>query len=56
MHTIILGALMGMVSKILTASFVEFVIIKCAEILVSKTNTPHDDEFLAKIKELLNSK
>lgn len=53
MYTIIVSALLGMLSKVLTASFVEFVIVKCAEILVSKTNTPHDDEFLAKIKELL---
>lgn len=56
MYGIIIAALMGMVSKILTAGFVEFVIVKCAEILVSKTSTPYDDEFLAKIKELLNSK
>jgi hypothetical protein len=53
MQALIVSALLGMLSKVLTASFVEFVIVKCAEILVSKTNTPHDDEFLAKIKELL---
>lgn len=53
MYTIIISALLSMVSKILTANFVEFVIVKCAEILVAKTSTPHDDEFLAKVKELL---
>ncbi len=51
---IVLAALMAMVSKILTASFVEFAIVKAAEILVKKTETKYDDEFLDKIKELLN--
>ncbi len=56
MYQIILTALLSMASRVLTAGFIEFVIIKCSEILVAKTTTPHDDEFLAKIKELLGKK
>lgn len=56
MYSIIISALLGMAAKIMTSEFVEFVIIKCAEILVTKTSTTYDDEFLAKVKDLLNRK
>ena len=56
MYQIILTALMNMVAKILTSEFIEFAIIKFAEALVKRTTTTYDDEFLAKIKELLGKK
>lgn len=50
---IILSALMSMAAKILTSEFVEFALLKAAEILVKKTSNDYDDEFLAEIKKLL---
>lgn len=53
---LILSALLAMLAKIMTAEFIEFAVIKLAEALVKRTDTNYDDEFLAKIKELLNRK
>lgn len=49
-------AVLAMVGKIVTAEFIQFTILKMGEILVKRTDTPHDDEFLAKMKELLDRK
>lgn len=56
MYQILLSALLGMVGKILTAEFIEFAIVRFAEILAKRTATTYDDEFVAKIKELLGKK
>ncbi len=50
---IIIAALAAMGAKLLTASFLEYVLLFCARILVKKTSTNYDDEFLAKIEEIL---
>lgn len=54
MLTIILSALMSMVTKIVTSEFIEFAIIKGAEALAKKTANTYDDEFVQEIKKLLN--
>ncbi len=56
MMSMVLSVLLGMLAKLVSAEFIEFSVIKLAEILVKRTDTTYDDEFLAKIKELLGKK
>lgn len=51
MIQVIVKALMGILARAASAEVAEWVFFKLAEILVKKTETKHDDEFLAKIKE-----
>ena len=44
-------AALGIFAKAASAEVAEWILFKVADILVKKTDTPHDDEFLAKIKE-----
>lgn len=53
---ILTSTLLGMVAKIFTSDFIEFVFLKIGDILVKRTNSTIDDEFLAKIKEQLGAK
>ncbi len=50
---LILAAVMAMVSKLLSAQFIEFCILFFAEILVEKTENKYDDKFLMEVKKLL---
>lgn len=54
MFAILLSALVSMVTRLVTSEFIEFAILKGAEALVKRTSTSYDDEFLAKIEELLD--
>lgn len=55
MISVLLKALQSIFMKLLAAlaaeALLEYMIFKAAEILVAKTNTVHDDEWLAKFKE-----
>tara|TARA_R110000868_G_scaffold46322_2_gene153075 strand:- start:186 stop:374 length:189 start_codon:yes stop_codon:yes gene_type:complete len=48
-----LQTLWAMVGRLVTAKGVEWLLMWGAERLVSMTDTPHDDEFLAGVKKLL---
>ncbi len=50
---IIIATIIGMLSRLLTASFVEFTILKLATMLVERTDSKRDDEFLKEIKKAL---
>lgn len=56
MGSIIAGALLSIVGKLVTSEFIEAILIHCAEILVKKTDNTHDDEIVAKAKEILGRK
>ena len=51
MIQIIVKTLMGILANAASAEVAEWVFFKLADVLVKKTGTKHDDEFLAKIKE-----
>tara|TARA_R110000850_G_scaffold148827_2_gene271118 strand:+ start:2627 stop:2806 length:180 start_codon:yes stop_codon:yes gene_type:complete len=51
MIQIIVKTLMGILANAASAEVAEWVFFKLADVLVKKTETKHDDEFLAKIKE-----
>jgi len=55
MISVLLKALQSIVTKLLAALatevLLEWTLFKVAELLVAKTKTPHDDEWLAKFKE-----
>lgn len=51
--TVSMKVLMSMASRLITSEALEWVFLWAAEKLVAATDTPHDDEFLAKVKELL---
>lgn len=53
---IILSALLGMVAKLLTAEFIQFCVLKGLDIVASRTENKMDDEFVAKIHEILEKK
>lgn len=48
---VIVKTLMGILARAASAEVAEWVFFRIAEILVKKTETKHDDEFLAKVKE-----
>lgn len=60
MPTAILFALKSFGTKLLwsmvTEKMVEWMFFKVAQMVVSHTKTPHDDEWLAKIEESYNGK
>lgn len=49
----LLSLLKGYVAKLATKEFAHYVFMQLAEALVKSTKTPHDDAFLAKIKEII---
>lgn len=56
MKALIIGTLTSMLSRaILRPEFLEWAIRFAARKLVEHTKTPHDDEFLNKIEEMLDS-
>lgn len=54
MGTLVLGALMSMVGRVITAQGVEWLVRWGADWLVKCTATTHDDEFLAGVERLLD--
>lgn len=44
-------AALSLLARIATASFMEWLMLQAAEAVVKHTKTPHDDAFLAKLKE-----
>ena len=60
MFSVLLLTLKSILVKVLTSlaaeAFLEYTIFKSAELLVAKTNTKHDDEWLAKFKEAYHHK
>ncbi len=54
MMTVILSALMSIVTRLVTAEFIQFAVIKGLEAISRKTDNTYDDEFVAEIKKLLN--
>lgn len=53
MYLIIVKMLGAILVKFATQEFLEFLLIFVAEIIAKSTNTPHDDEFVAKVKQTL---
>lgn len=51
--SIAIKALLPLVQRLLTAQTMEWAILWAADQLVKRTETPHDDEFLAEVKTLL---
>jgi alanine dehydrogenase len=56
MQGIIISTLLGMVAKLVTSDFIEWAIIKAAEILVARTDNHWDDDLVVKVKEALAKK
>ena len=54
MFGIVTGALIGMVTRLMTSEFIQFCILKALDVVVSKTDTKVDDEFVAEIHRILN--
>ena len=50
---LVLGALSAIAVKLASQAFVEYVLVFAAEILAKQTQTPYDDEFVRKVKDLL---
>jgi len=50
---IVVNLIKGYVVKLASKEFIEFVIFSLAEAAVKNTKTPHDDEWLEKIKEVI---
>lgn len=51
MLQIVVKTLMGILARAASAEVAEWVFFRIADILVKRTDTEHDDEFLAKVKE-----
>lgn len=56
MQAVIISALISMVTRLVTAEFIQFCVLKALDILVARTPTKVDDEFVAKIHEVLEKK
>lgn len=52
MGSIIVATLKGIVIKLASKAFLEWLLFWAAEMIVASTKTDKDDQFLAKIKEL----
>ena len=51
MVQLLVKAALGIFAKAASAEVAEWLLFKVADVLVKKTDTKHDDEFLEKIKE-----
>lgn len=49
----LISAFKNILLKVVSEKFFTWAIFKLADLLVESTKTPHDDEWLAKIKELV---
>jgi len=56
MGTMIVGVLKGIVVKMASKAFLEWILFWAAGLIVASTKTTKDDEFLAKLKELYEEK
>lgn len=54
--TALMSAVLGIIEKLATQEFVEFMVIRAAEIWAKRTPPTYDDEVVAKIKEILDRK
>ena len=54
--SIVLNLFKGYFIKLASKEFIEYVIFSLAEAAVKNTKTPHDNEWLEKIKEVLGVK
>ena len=51
----ILGSvLVGIGKSLLTEKFIKWAVLKCGEMLVKKTSTPHDDVWFEEMKKHIN--
>jgi hypothetical protein len=50
---ILVNLLKGYVIKLASKEFIEWVLLEIADAAVKATKTPHDDKWLAKIKEVI---
>ncbi len=53
MPILLLGMLKGVLIKLATQAFIEYLIVWAAEIGAKSTKTPYDDELVAKVKSAL---
>lgn len=53
---IVLSALLGMAAKLVTAEFIQFCVLKGLDLIAARTENKMDDEFVAKIHEILEKK
>jgi hypothetical protein len=51
--SVFLKVLMSMSQSLLTHQFIEWALLKCAEMYVKSTETTADDEWFEKIKEII---
>tara|TARA_R110000765_G_scaffold221532_1_gene325458 strand:- start:402 stop:572 length:171 start_codon:yes stop_codon:yes gene_type:complete len=56
MGTVLVHVLKGIVLKMASQAFLEWVLFWAAGLVVESTKTTKDDEFLAKLKELYKEK
>lgn len=56
MLSILISSLLGIVTRLVTSDFIQYLILEGAKALARKTDNKYDDEIVAKMEEVLGNK